>query len=145
MATIRKRSATSGVRYDVRYRLADGREASRTFRRRADADAWRRQCEHDELRGLVVDPRGGRLTLGEWWDRWWPSTVHLRGSTRARDESYWRARIAPTFGDVTLDRIDRESLRRWIADLQAAGLAPASIHKAAQRARGALGRDGMRR
>lgn len=132
MASIQRRTTSSGeVRFDVCHRVR-GREVSRTFKRRQDADAYRRQAEHAELTGLMVDPRGGRITFGDWWEQWWPSTVHLRPSTRARDEAYYNRRIAPTFKEARLDRIDRAALRQWISELRAAGLAPATVHKAAQ-------------
>jgi integrase len=132
MASINRRKTTAGAwRYDVRYRVGR-RVVTRTFTRRVDADNHRRTVEYEELHGAGIDPRGGRITLAEWWDRWWPSTAHLRPSSRARDESHWRSRIEPTFGAVRLDRIDRALLRSWVAELRAAGLAPATVHKAAQ-------------
>jgi integrase len=79
-----------------------------------------------------VDPSLGRTTLGAWWDRWWATTVALRPSSRARDESYWRTHIEPNFGEVPLARIDHTSIRAWVADLVAAGKAPATVHKAHQ-------------
>jgi integrase len=45
---------------------------------------------------------------------------------------YWRARINPAFGSSRLDEIDRAAVREWVAELQAAGLAPSTIHMAAQ-------------
>ena len=116
MASITRRRTSRGeTRFEVRHRVR-GRDVSKSFRRRQDADAYRRQVEHAELTGLVVDPRGGRISFGEWWEQWWPSTAHLRESSRARDESYYRRRIAPTFAGMRLARIDRASLRQWISD-----------------------------
>lgn len=132
MASIERRSTTRGEpRWEVRYRVG-GREVSRTFRTRGLATAYRRQVEHDELRGAGFDPRGGKITLDEWWTLWWPSTVHLRASTRARDAAYYASRIKPTLGELPLLEIDRGVLREWIAGLRAAGLAPATVVKAAQ-------------
>jgi hypothetical protein len=95
----------------VRYRV-DGRDVSRTFRTRGDATAFRRQIEHDELRGTAVDPRGGRITLDEWWQLWWPSTASsLRASTHARDDGCYGVRTKATFGDLALNRIRPETIR----------------------------------
>src|SRR5205823_3275981 len=126
-----RRTKAGDWRWDVRYRVG-GRAVTRTFKSRYAGTAYRRQIEHDELRGVGYDPRGGKITLDEWWGIWWPSTMHLRASTRARDEAYYRSRIKPTFSDVQLVRIDRATLRSWIAELRAAGLAPATVVKAAQ-------------
>ena len=132
MASIERRKTAKGEpRWDVRYRVGS-REVSRTFRTRTDAISYRRQIEHDELRGVGFDPRGGRITLDEWWVKWWPSTLHLRASSRARDEGYYGSRIKPTLGDVHLIRIDREMLRDWVRELRAVGLAPATVVKAVQ-------------
>jgi integrase len=131
VASIHKRQTASGPRYEVRHRV-NGREVSRTFKRRAEADTYRRNVEHADLVGLAVDPRGAKITFDAWWEQWWPSTLHLRASSRARDESCWRSRIKPTLGDVPLAKLDRAVLRAWVAELDDAGLAPTTVHKAAQ-------------
>src|SRR5690348_2389079 len=128
MASIERRKTSTGeLRWEVRYRVG-GREVSRTFKRERDAKAYRTTVEHDELRSAAFDPRSGRITLEEWWAIWWPSTLQLRASTRARDESCWRARIRPELGALPLVKIDRATLRGWVASLSAAGLAPATVH-----------------
>jgi integrase len=132
VASIEKRTTSKGeARWEVRYRVG-GREVSRTFKTRTDATNYRRQVEHDELRGASFDPRLGKITLTEWWALWWPSTANLRASTRARDEGYFESLISPTLGDLALTQIDRPALRAWVAELQSRGLAPATIVKAAQ-------------
>ena len=37
--------------------------AARTFKRRREADAYARTVEADRLRGLVIDPRAGLVTV----------------------------------------------------------------------------------
>jgi integrase len=132
MASIEKRTTAKGEpRWEVRYRVGS-REVSRTFKTRKDAIAYRRTVEHDELRGLSYDPRAGRITLDEWWELWWPSTMHLRVSTRTRDAIMYKARIKPTMGNTALGDLDRTTLRAWVAELRASDLAPSTIHKCAQ-------------
>lgn len=132
MASIRRRETKGGERrYDVRWKLGH-RTVARTFKLKKDADTFRRQVEHDELRGIRLDPAGGRITFSDWWDLYWPSAMHLRATTRARDESLYRNRIKPSFGDLTLDRIDRPTLRRWVTELSDAGLAPTTVAKCSQ-------------
>lgn len=65
-------------------------------------------------------------------DIWQPATVDLRPSTRARDDSYLRTHILPRFGALRLDAITPLEVRRWVADLTASGLAPATVQKAYQ-------------
>ena len=132
MATIEKRHTGSGDRYDVRYRDPSGRLRRKTFRRLAEARTFERQTEADVMRGDWTDPRSGKVTFGEWWERWWPTIVNLRPSSRARDESYARNHLLPRFGAVQLASIDHTMVATWVADLTRSGRAPATVVKAAQ-------------
>jgi integrase len=132
MASIERRITAKGEpRWELRYRVR-GREVSRTFRTRADAIACRRQIEHDDLIGVAFDPRSGKIKLDDWWEKWWPSTMHLRVSTRTRDAVMYSARIKPALGDIALADLDRATLRAWVSELRADGLAASTIHKCAQ-------------
>lgn len=104
-------------------------------KRRKDAEAYVNVVEVDRLQGALIDPRLGRMTVGEWWDRWWPTVTHLRPSTRARDSQFFRTHVRPVFGDVPLGKLDRTSLRSWVAELgspRGSDLAPATIHRVVQ-------------
>ena len=131
MANIERRETTRGVRYDVRYRTATGTVRTRTFKRRKDADAHRSLVEADLLRGEWCVPRLGRVSFGEWTKLWKETTVNLRPSTIARDDSYLRSLILPTFGDYRLAEIDRPTVRAWVAELSTRR-APATVVKAHQ-------------
>jgi integrase len=60
------------------------------------------------------------------------TTVDLRASTRARDASYYDNHVKPTFGNMRLGAIDHITVKEWIAELTASGLAPATVHKCHQ-------------
>lgn len=71
MATIQTNHLVGrGRSYTVRWRgpLDNGTRSqeNRTFSRRVDAEAFRAQIEADISRRQYIDPRGGRITLGEW-------------------------------------------------------------------------------
>lgn len=121
--------------YLVRFRGPDGVERSKQFKRRRDAERYASLVEVDLARGGWVDPRLGRITVEEWFDRWWPTSTGLRASTRLRDEASFRNHVLPTFGSTPLSRLDRTRLREWVqglSDPNAADLAPATVVKAAQ-------------
>jgi integrase len=80
----------------------------------------------------VAWPSSGRIPLADWAAQWESTTVHLRASSRARDESYLRNHVLPCFGATRLDAIGVLDVRRWVAELSASGLAPATVHKAYQ-------------
>jgi integrase len=73
-----------------------------------------------------------KVRLGDWIESWLATTVNLRPSSRARDESYLRNHVLPAFGTAPLGRITQLDVRAWVADLTASGLAPATVHKAYQ-------------
>ena len=63
--------------------------------------------EVDRMSGALIDPRLGRITVGEWWDQWWPTVTNLRASTRARDAQFYKSHIRPVFGETPLGKLDR--------------------------------------
>lgn len=132
MASIVKRQGPRGVSYLVRYRLPTGEIRNKTCRTRKEADQFAAITEADKARGELIDPRAGRETFADWWVRWWPTTVNLRPSSRARDESYARNHLLPRFGAMPLAAIDHTAVTAWVADLTASELAPATVVKAAQ-------------
>jgi integrase len=84
-----------------------------------------------KLTGSFVDPRLGKITLAAWVEQWRPTTVDLRESSRARDESYLRTHVLPTFGKVPLARITPLAVRQWVAEMVASGKAAATVRLAA--------------
>jgi integrase len=119
-------------RYQVRYRISDGRDvtAPTTFETKADAGRYLSKVEADLLRGEWTDPRLGRTSFGEWADRWLESTVNLRANTKA---GYWiilRRYLLPAFQSYPLARIDVLAIRIWLARLEAEGVGQATRAKA---------------
>ena len=136
MASIRVKELSNGKRaYLVRLRAPDGKERTKQFALRRDAERYAHLIEVDRGAGSYIDPRLGRITVAEWFERWWPTVTTLRPSTRARDEASFRIHVLPTFGTTPLARVDRTSLRQWVAKLSdptGSGLAPATVNKAVQ-------------
>ena len=119
----------------MRFRTTDGRQRSKQFKRKREADAYVSLVEVDRMRGALIDPRLGRVTVDEWWVQWWPTVTNLRASTRARDAQFYRTHVRPVFGDTPLSKLDRTTVRTWVARLGSttgSNLAPATIHKVVQ-------------
>jgi integrase len=123
---------SNGRRWKVRYRTPSGESRSRAFDKKVDAEKFLTSIENSKNVGGFVDPVRGRTTFGQWWERWWPTQLGLRASTRARDEGYARVHIHDRFNAVQLTSIDRVVVETWVAELTAKGLAPATIHKCVQ-------------
>lgn len=118
MASIVKRTTTAGVRYDVRFRV-NGEQRKKSFRRRADADAYRRTVEGDELAGAVIDPRAGSATLAAYVESWLSTRlVRGRALTPATVSGYrglLRRHILDDLGPVQLRAITPARVREWHA------------------------------
>jgi hypothetical protein len=81
-------------------------------------------------RGEWIDPDAGTVTIAEWSDRWMATRLHIRDSTRERDETYLRSLILPHFGTRRLRDITRYDIQDWIGELAEEGYAPATIQLA---------------
>lgn len=132
MASVQKRVRNGRVTYRVRYRDPAGRQRSRVFARKADAQRFLGETENAKLKGTWTDPALGRVRFGEWLAEWWATTTNLRPSTAARDEDYFRLYIAPRFAAMPLAGISQRDVRAWVAELSARGLAPATVQKTYQ-------------
>jgi Phage integrase, N-terminal SAM-like domain len=128
VAHIDRRNRNGTLRYVARYVDPGGRERSKSFPRRKDAEAYLTEVEAAKLKGTWVDPAHGRTRFRDWHAEWWP-TLYLRPTTRVRDDTWYRLHVLSYFGDMPLDAIRQRDMRAWVAQLTARGLAPATVVK----------------
>lgn len=129
---VKKPLKRGGHSYLVRYHGPDGKTHSRQFPKRVDADRFANSTEVAKNDGSWIDPGRGKVLLSDWVERWKPTQVHLRPSTRARDDSYLDTHIVPRFGALPISKIQNADVRAWIAELTASGYAPSTVAKAKQ-------------
>lgn len=113
----------------ARYRGPDGREHSRAFRRKVDAERWLRTEEGKADQGVWLDPTAGNVNFADYAERWLAGRA-LKPATAAGYRSLLDSRILPEFGGLPLNRVTRDSVRAWIAGLVAEGLSPSRINQA---------------
>src|SRR5918996_3278130 len=99
------------------YRDPSGTCKYRTFKRRIEAERYLSTVETDKMRGNYIDPSLARMQLREWADQWWPTTLHLRPSSRARSEGILKGRILPRFGDHRIGTIRPTDVRAFVSEL----------------------------
>ena len=114
----------------VRYRDPSGRERSRSFARKIDAERFLHGVESDLVRGEWTDPRLGRITFGEWSTSVESGRANVAASTRANYQSVLRSLVLPTFGLVPVGAIEPGAVREWIASLVAKGYSASTIRRA---------------
>lgn len=109
----RKRNATPG----------------RTYPTAAEAKRVAGREEETQRQPGAHNPKAGRATWGQWGPTWWAGR-RVEDSTRARDESRLNVHVIPRWELVRLDEIDRDSVQRWVRDMEAQGLAASTVRSA---------------
>ncbi len=110
-------------RWQARYIGPDGqrRSAPHTFDTKTAAARWLRLTEAEVTRGEWTDPERARVLLRDYAEQW----IRERPGLRPRTVELYRwllgKHIAPYLGGVELGRLTPALVRRWRADLLAAG------------------------
>lgn len=120
---------TSAGTWKAGWRDPDGMVRSRTFGRKLHAERFLATTEADLLRGSYIDPALGRVLFRDWAEEWWPTTLHLRPSSRARSEGILHGRLLPRFGGRRMESLRSTDVRAFVAELSAEGLSPGSVRK----------------
>jgi integrase len=123
---------TGRMSWQARWRDPTGAQRSKNFGRRIDAERFLTTVEARKLAGAYIDPRAGRVRLGELTEQTTAGWLNRRDSTKARDESYLRSLVLPVFADRPIGAISVFDVQEWVSDLDADGYAPATIRKAYQ-------------
>jgi integrase len=114
---IEKRFSTHRVSWRVRYRGPDGRQRSKTFARRRDAEAYENQINQQLRSGDWLDPRRGKVTLKSVWEEYERvGTGHLRATTLQNYRFGWR-NIEPHLGNWPVGRIEHADVAEWVQSL----------------------------
>ena len=131
MAHIRKHPVDPS-KWQVRYRDGAGRERSRIFDRKIEAEDFAAAVRTDLRRGEWIDPDRSATTYAEWAERWLETRTHLKPKTLFGYESLLRTRVLPAFGNQRLDHIEPLAVEEWIGKMQGEGLSASRIRQAHQ-------------
>jgi integrase len=102
-----------GNLWRARWRGPDGTlESKPGFERRKDAENYGRDQEAAIRNNTYVDPRGGRITLTEWVNRWFPA-LDLELNTLSTYRYVIEVHILPAFGDRSLASLTTEEIAVW--------------------------------
>lgn len=115
MASVKKRP---DGQWRARYRDESGKEHSKHFTRKADADRWVTAQQADVDRGLWVDPANGKTTVATYAAKWLDAQP-IRPSSRRAYDSYLRNRILPVLGYKPLAAVTPTDVRALVKALSA--------------------------
>ena len=117
-------------KWEASYRDPQRRERVKRFATRRDADRWLATMKTDVARGEYIDPRLARGLFSEWAAEWLSTTAHLKPKTRAGYESDLRVHVLPAFGNRPIGSVQQVDVKRFVADMVAAGSAPGTVRNA---------------
>ena len=101
MASIKKRE---NGQWRARYSDEGGREHSRHFTRKVDAQRWLDETTASVVTGQYVDPKAGRVTVREYAEQWRAAQVHREG-TVVQVEGILRRHVYPVLGDRPISSV----------------------------------------
>ena len=110
-------------KWRARYRDDSGREHSRHFVRKIDAQQWLDQVTSSVVTGTYADPRAGRVTFSAFFGEWPARQVWAPGTVLAMSLA---ARSVP-FAEKPLKQVRVSDVEVWIKQMDADGLAPGTI------------------
>jgi integrase len=114
-----------GKRWRARWRDPDGRQRTKVFNRKVDAEQFLTSVQHRVLMGEYVDPNAGRVTVKEWCERWRGQQVH-RASTQVQVETSLRRHVYPSLGARELRSLRPSDVQAWV-QARAQVLAPGTV------------------
>lgn len=113
MGSIRK---TPAGRHRALWRDPAGRQRSKTFKTKREANAFLAEIESALHRGTYVDPDAGRMKVGTFAARWLESRA-VEARTAERTLSILRTHILPQWADWPLSKVDHMAVQEWVTRL----------------------------
>ncbi len=117
MAHVRKRVTPIGPRYDVRYTDPAGRERSKSYPRKALADAERARLTVQVGDGDWIDPDLAKIHLDVYARMWLAGRVDLSANTRHSYGRVVEGWLIPRWGGHPLHAIGHEPVAAWLASI----------------------------
>lgn len=100
--------------YEVRLRDANGREYSRTFVTKKEAEAFQAAERTARNRGSWVDPRLASVPLSNVAEQWLAANAAKRPGSLARDRSILDNHVLPTLGAKPVGSVTRGDVQRLV-------------------------------
>jgi integrase len=118
---------TAAGTFRANWRDPAGRQKSKTFKTKKEANAYLAEVESAVNRGTYVAPNAGRVRFHVHTERW-AASRHLADRTNERTASVLRCHVLPKWSDWPIGKIDNMAVQGWVTDL-GKRLAPATVAK----------------
>jgi integrase len=124
--TSRKTGKTTNT-WQARYTAPDGRERTKRFARKVDAERWLDTNGADIARGQWFDPEAGKQPFRSYAEDWLTTKADVAPRTRINIEGRLENHALPHFGDQAMSAIRPADVRAFVAKLTLSGLAPSTV------------------
>ncbi len=115
----------------VRFVDNEGREQTKSFDRKADAQRWLDTEVTAKLAtGNYITPRAGQVTVGAVYSSWSASQGHISPKTAATRRSAWTSRVEPPWGGVAVIDVKTAAVRAWVSSMVADEVGAPTIENA---------------
>lgn len=116
-------------RWRVRWVDVNGRQKTRDFMRKAEAQRFTDETSSAILRSEYIDARAGRTTILDLYKEWEPTTV-VAEKTRYNRKSTWKNHLLPQWGDRPVSTIKKTEVQAWITEAHRNGTGVATLEQA---------------
>jgi integrase len=102
--------------YLVRHRI-DGRQVSKGFARKVDAENYAASVQVNKLQGTTVDPQRSKITIEDYGKTWLARRKDLGDNTRELYHHLLTKHIIPSLGSTTVGGLTISAVRAWHAGI----------------------------
>lgn len=120
-----------GLRWLARWVDAEGREQTKSFRRKDDAQKWLdTEVIAKFANGTYIPPGAGMVTVREIYKSWSAAQGHISAKTAATRKSAWDSRVEPRWGELAVANVKVSAIKAWIAKMAENGVGAPTIENA---------------
>ncbi len=116
-----------GKQYRARYVDTSGKEHTKRFRYKADANDWLKQITRSGVD--IAPPKSGEWTVAQQFSQW-VRKADIAETTRATRNHTWRAHVSEKWGELQVAKVAPPDVKSWVADMASAGIGVPTIENA---------------
>ena len=90
------------------------------------AQNWAEEELAKVRRGDWIDPRGGKITVGQVWEKYGDSR-DLQLASRKRDASHWRCHVQKRWAKIPIGDVLHPDVTDWVLAMKRRGVGPTTI------------------
>jgi integrase len=130
----------NGRKWEVRWRGDQGESRRKKgFDTKKAATLWLAENRVQRATGTYIDESAGRVTIGALWETFIATKeVEDKATTASKIRFSWSTYVEPRWSRVQVGAVKTSAVRLWVAELQKAGVGPATIETAVNTLRGCI-------